>query len=392
MVSRLRHIHITSIDELRAAAPLWDDLWWRGDVALPTYRAELLAQWVDQFAPNRSFHALVVEDQGQWVAALPLVHRRLGRVLDVGVMPANQWSSRGDFLLDSAADVEDVLDGLTAAMSEIPWQLLWLDDVPVDTYRFQALAHALERSRTASDCHRNLEVGWISTEAEWESFRAGWSRKHRQQMSRHLRRLGRTGDVEFEMLSHIEPDQVGRWMRLGMEVEDRSWKGEAGTSVLRSPEMFRFFVEQASQAARWGQLRLSFLRLDHRPIAFAYGISAKGVYHSCKCGYDSRYAAFSPGQLLRYHLLEAFCADPECRAVDCLGPMTDAHRKWKPAPYALGKMIVAPRRLLGRMSLQTYKHVWPYVRRMRGEPSCRGRSCSAGSLAEGQPSLPARTS
>ena len=131
--------------------------------------------------------------------------------------------------------------------------------------------------------------------------------------------------------------------------------------------MLRFYVEQAEQLARWGQLRLSFLEAGAQPIAFAYGINAKGIYHSIKCGYDGRFATYSPGQLLRHHMFEAFCADPQCRAVDCLGPITGAHRRWRPTTYALGLMIVSPGRLLGRMALRAYKSWRPYVRRLRGE-------------------------
>lgn len=367
-VNGLRPIHITSINELRAAAAPWDDLWWRSDVALPTYRAELVAQWVEQFAPNARFHALVVEDHGQWVAALPLVHRRLGRLLDAGVMPANEWSSRGELLLDRAADVDAVLDVLVGAMRDLPWQLLRLDEAPLQTSRFRSLGRAIDRAAMASHRHALFQVGLIDTGGDWQQFRAAWSRKHRQQMARHFRRLAKQGNLSFRTHAQLDPQQIEVWMRRGLEVEDRSWKGRTGTSVLRTPGMFQFFLRQARQLARWEQVQLSFLELDRRPIAFAYGIAAKGVYHSCKRGYDARYAAYSPGQLLGYRMLEAFHADPECRAVDCLGPITDAHRKWKPSPYTLGRIVVAPGRMLGRMALCAYKRLRPKLRRLRGAP------------------------
>ncbi len=63
-MARQRIIHLNSIDDLRSAAPAWDDLWWRSDVALPTARAELLAQWLERFAPHRDFHAFAVEEDG----------------------------------------------------------------------------------------------------------------------------------------------------------------------------------------------------------------------------------------------------------------------------------------------------------------------------------------
>ncbi len=69
---------IDTLDAFRPAAEAWDDLWRRSGVALPTKRAPLLIQWIERFAPHAPFVALVVEENGRWLAALPLVGRRLG--------------------------------------------------------------------------------------------------------------------------------------------------------------------------------------------------------------------------------------------------------------------------------------------------------------------------
>ncbi len=376
-MDRTRVIHVTSIDDLLDAAPVWDDLWWRSEVTIPTYRAALIAQWARQFAPGADFHALVVEHQGQWVAALPLVRRRWGRIVDAGVLPVNQWSSRGELLLDPAAEVDTVLDALVAAIAELPWQLLWLDEVTLNAPGFMALRRAVGRAGMAAEGHRRFQVGRIEIGHHWQVYKQRWSRKHRQQMSRHLRRLQRKGGASFKMYRQLAPQQVEAWMRRGFEVEDRSWKGRAGTSVLRWPGMFDFFVRQAEQLAEWGQLTLSFLEADGRGIAFGYGICAKGVYHSCKGGYDPRYARYSPGQLLRCQMLEALHAEPDCGAIDFLGEMTDAHQKWKPTTYDVGRFTIAPGRMLGRMALSAYKYWRPQVGRLR-RIRTSGTSAAAG--------------
>ena len=51
---------------------MWDDLWWRSDVSNAAVRADMVAQWLELFARRGDFRALVVENQGQWLAALPL--------------------------------------------------------------------------------------------------------------------------------------------------------------------------------------------------------------------------------------------------------------------------------------------------------------------------------
>jgi len=354
-----RLIHLDSIEQLRDASTLWDELWDRSDVTLPTARAELVAQWVEQFAPRAGFRALVVEDQGRWVAALPLVPRTLGRMIPAGGMPSNEWSDSGELLLDPRARVNAALDVLVAGFAELPWQLLWLDDVVAEAPRWQALRAAIDRAGMAADFRPRLQIGRIEIGLDWDACRMRWSRKHRQQMARHVRQLDRRGDLQLVMMARLAPSEVEPWMRAGFKIEDRSWKGEAGTSVLSTPEMFDFFVRQAEQLADWGHLELAFLRSGGHPIAFGYGMAAKGVYHSCKIGYDPVYADYSPGQLLRYCMLEQFHQDPTRRVLDCRGPMTRAHANWRPVPYTVGRLAVAPRRLLGRAALDAYRRLWP---------------------------------
>ena len=84
-----------------------------------------------------------------------------------------------------------------------------------------------------------------------------------------------------------------------------------------------------------------------------------------KVGYDPEFAAQHPGQLLRYHLLEQFFAEPDRKALDFQGPMTAAHAAWLPELYAVGRLAVAPRSGWGRLAVRAYKHVWPCVRALK---------------------------
>ena len=68
-----RVVQLDSLADFRARAEAWDDLWRRSEATLPTLRAELTAQWIEQFAPGAKFRAVVVEHRGRPVAALPLV-------------------------------------------------------------------------------------------------------------------------------------------------------------------------------------------------------------------------------------------------------------------------------------------------------------------------------
>ena len=347
-MANLHAIHLKSVDELRAAAMVWDDLWWRSDSALPIARAELIAQWVEQFQPQADFHALAVADGDRWIAALPLVGRRVGRVLSAGGLPSNPWSPSGDLLLDPNADADAAMDLLLATVGQLPWQVLWMNETVPEHSRWQAMLRACDRAGVTCAQHERFRVGRVEIDGDWDQFQKRMSKSHRQSMNRAARRLSSEGDVQFDLYSHLDVEQVEPWLHAAFEVEDRSWKGEAGSSVLHTPGMFPFFVCQARQLAEWDQLQLAALRLDGRTLAFAYGFRVKNTCFAHKIGYDPSFAAFSPGQLLFWLMLEQLHHDGDIRALDFMGPLTESLSRWRPATYGVGRIALALPRPLGR--------------------------------------------
>jgi len=365
--SAVRVVRLQSIAELRTEAVQWDDLWQRSPTTLPATRAQTAALWLEHFTPGRPLCVLAVEDQGQWVGLLPLVQRRLARAVRTATLPNNGWATSGTLLLDPNADSTGTLDCLARAVRDLPWALLWLDEVPLQSPDWQALARSLRAWGCSVHEHPCYQVGRLRIGRDWQSCRAGWSRRHRQQMAAAARRLARKGDVELKVFTRLASHEIEPHLRRAFELEDRSWKGPAGTSVLSTKGMFAFFLRQAQQLAAWDQLELSLLFCGSRAVAFGYGQRAKGVYHSCKVGYDPEFADCSPGQLLRYYMLERFYGLPEYHTLDFQGPLSDAHARWQPQTYTVGRLAVGLPGLRGRVLVGAYRHVWPWVRRLRAK-------------------------
>jgi CelD/BcsL family acetyltransferase involved in cellulose biosynthesis len=368
-VNDLRCTQITSIDQLRAAAPDWDDLWWRSAVETPLARAELLAQWLDFFRPKAAFRALLVADGQRWIAALPLVSTRVGRLIPAGEMPCNPWACCGELLLDPAADADAACRRLMAEIGQLRWQWLWLDAVVAESPRWKALLRGCQQAGVPGSFHHRFRIGRVEISQPWDVYQKRLPKNHRQAMVRAQRRLACEGEVCFETRSHLEPAEAAPWMAEAFDVENLGWKGDAGSSVLRSGTMPGYFVRQAEQLARWGQLETAAVRLDGQMVAFVYGLRAKGVYFAYKIGYDPRLAAFSPGQLLFHHILEQLHHDGQTQALDFMGPLNQAQSRWRPTTYGVGRLVLAPRGRLGRAALLAYKHVWRRLSQWRNPPS-----------------------
>ncbi len=360
----LKLVCLESVPALRARADAWDDLWRRADVAAPTLRAELLAQWLEQFARGQPLRALVVTADGQFVAALPLVGLGHTRTSLFGRLPNGIWSSSGDLLLDPSADVGPALETLVGALGKLPWPGVCLDFVELASARWRALQLVLQQHGMPPSIHQQARVGQIEVDGSWQQYRQRWSRGHQKSLRRCERRLREAGACTLEICRDLTPDQVGARLLEGFEVEDRSWKGAAGTSVLRTRGMAPFFLRQAQQLARWGQLELVFLKLDGSPIAFEMGCVAKGVYFSHKVGYDQQFARCGPGRLLTRFQLEQYHADPERKLVDCMGELADAAACWVTRSYQIGRLLVGTGGRLGRLLTRAHADLWPKLRRV----------------------------
>jgi CelD/BcsL family acetyltransferase involved in cellulose biosynthesis len=347
-------VYLRSLEEFRAAASAWDDLWRRSETTFPTLRAALIAQWVEHFACRANFTALAVEEDGRFITALPLVGRKVARAFRGAALPCNEWSSHGDLLLDTTVDPIAPLDLLFSSLAQLPISLLWLDETLPDTNRWKTFYRASNGRRLKTVLRPRWSVGRVDIGRDWLGYRSNWSRKHRQQMARGIRQLLHYGEIRLALRSDFAPGEAAGWMRRGLEIEDLGWKGAGGSSVLKTPGMEAFFLQQAELLAQEKQLELAFLESAGRPIAFAYGQTAKGVFHSAKIGYDPALAECSPGQLLRYFLLERFFHEAGRKALDFLGPLTESHAAWRPQLYTVARWAAAIRNPAGKMALAAY--------------------------------------
>jgi CelD/BcsL family acetyltransferase involved in cellulose biosynthesis len=339
---------LSTPDELRHLGAAWDDLWERSDVTLPTLRSELLLAWLDDFAPHRRFRALIVRDGSRLLAGLPLVDMDHGGRWGIGALPNDYWSSTGDLMLDSSSDSSACIELLVAGLRGLPWSLLLLNQIQAKRPPWPSLCTSAGASGMAVHCYDMYRVGTIRFPEDAAAYLARCSRRHRQNMRRAQRMIDQAGSRRLRIYDSLEPDEVEPLLRVGFEIEDRGWKGRAGTAVLRSPALWEHYLRQARLLAASRQLCLVFLEHAGRPIAFEYSFMAKGHYFSPKVSYDEEFARFSPGQLLCHDLYSQMADSTDSPVVDLVGPLNDAERQWNTDEYQVETAMVAVRPVRGR--------------------------------------------
>ncbi len=332
----------SDLETFLANGPAWDDLWYRSSTILPTARAELVAHWLKHFAPTTRFCALAVAEGDRLVAGLPLVQRRIKGLFPAADLPSNPWATNGELLLDESADAAKVLNCLCQGLRQIGWPLLWMDMVPAQTRRWQIFLQEAQKVGLSTLVHWRYPVGIVHLPEDFSTYWASRSAKLQKKIRNSRRQLEETSGVpEIRLVCEATPLQWEKALDQAWQIEDASWKGQAGSSVLRTPGMREFYLEQTRILAQWGCARLAFLEVASRPMAFLFGWEAKGVFQGLKIGYDPAFARFSPGHLSWYLFCQTLIKRGNLVTVDFLGPLLDAHRQWATGSYPIGRVIIA---------------------------------------------------
>ena len=227
----------------------------------------------------------------------------------IGIAPLTSTSST----LRSATNVHTPVFGFVAAGEDTVRALV---EVALSIHRPHVAITHLEPADPAARAllelapragyHVNFEwtlaAPYVLIEGTFEEYEARLRKKLLTELRRRRRRLDEMGDLRLDVADGSS--DLDALLAEGYEVEGSGWKGKRGTSISSQRATRRFYAEIARWAAERGWLRLAFLRLNDKPIAFDYGLECCGTHYLLKTGYDESLARYAPGMILRRFMLE----------------------------------------------------------------------------------------
>jgi CelD/BcsL family acetyltransferase involved in cellulose biosynthesis len=251
----------------------------------------------------------------------------------VGILPLRRF--RG--VLSSTTNSETFLFGLLAANEAAAKQLSqalfsqrarridlsYLDSTDASVSVVRATASTLGYRVTSSSMQGSPYV--TISETTWEAYEKGLDRKLRSELRRRRRRLEEEGRLTLEVFDGKE--RLEELLEEGFRVEGSGWKDAAGTSIDTRQAARRFYTEIGRWAAKRGWLRLAFLQLDGRTLAFDYCLEYNKVHYLIKTGYDPSYRSFAPGMIIRYLMINRAFSEG-LALYDFLGVDAPWKRQW----------------------------------------------------------------
>jgi CelD/BcsL family acetyltransferase involved in cellulose biosynthesis len=277
-------------DRIEPLAEAWDELADRAG-APPFVRPGWIDAWRRSFGRG-ALRIFIVKRRDRLVGLAPL-ERRAGRLRS----PTNEHTPEFDVLaLDDEA------------------QRALVESLFADGARTVILRGMDARSRSSEAVHGGAGAAgyravvrplgrapYIRGGRSLADHERSLSRNLRHDVERRLRRLCEAGSVSVQLADGREG--LDELLDEGFGVERAGWKGGERTAIASDPRTRRFYADVAHWAASRGWLRLAFLRLDRRAIAFQFDLQVDRTYYSLKIGYDAEYERFSPGKLLAYTMI-----------------------------------------------------------------------------------------
>jgi CelD/BcsL family acetyltransferase involved in cellulose biosynthesis len=326
----------------------WDALCQRVD-APPFMRPGWFSAWIDAFGSGEP-ELLEARRGDELVGVLPLLRNRAGLA-----SPTN-WHTPAFCVVAEDDAVEQTLLAEALNRSNGRLDLGFLPDSK-DTERIVAGA----KRRGYRVISRIVEESpYVDLEGGWEAIEARLPSKRRSDLKRRKRRLSELGTYEFECLDGSE--RLEELLAEGLEVEAIGWEGRDGTPITAEKHTRLFYEQVARWAAPEGQLRLCFLRLDSKPIAFAYCLVDSGSIYVQKLGFDPEYGKYAPGLLLAREML-AQAAEMGLSTYEWLGADDPYKLIWAEQRHDRGRVQAFPRGANGLGQYLAWRYGRPLVQR-----------------------------
>jgi CelD/BcsL family acetyltransferase involved in cellulose biosynthesis len=281
-------ISVEALDGIAAVTAEWDALADRVGAA-PFLRPGWIDAWWSAFGRG-SLELLAARVDGRLAGFLPL-RRHRGRLNGTA-----NWHTPlfGPVAETAAVEAALLRYACEAAPGRVSLRFVVLGDAQLARWAKAARAAGRKpRTRVLVSSPR------VEIEGDWGSYEERLGRNLRANIRRAGRRLAAAGELSLEVADGRE--DLDALLAEGLRIEPSGWKTR--TAIQARPQTARFYGDVARWAADRGYLRLAFLRLDGRAIAFQLALEADGVYYALKGGYDPAFRRSSPGVLLIHKTL-----------------------------------------------------------------------------------------
>lgn len=233
---------------------------------------------------------------------------------------------RYEFFCDPAtpSDLETLWASLLASRRN---DAIILNLVPEASPTLAAALVAAKAAGWLTYTSRQFSTPWRELPSDREEWGKGLKSKFRSNLRNREKRLGRLGEIRFEMIN--QTDRLAESLPDFYRLESSGWKWEDRSSIVQQPHIKAFYDHLALNSGE--SIRIAMLYLDDRPIAAQLLRVLNDWVYVLKIGHHPEFRKYSPGQLIMRRTLE-HAIDSGVGNLDFLGEEETWKSDWNPTP------------------------------------------------------------
>jgi CelD/BcsL family acetyltransferase involved in cellulose biosynthesis len=352
---------ITDRDRFSSLNEAWDALATHHNSPLLTF--DWFASCVETVHAADPLRIVTVWEGDKLTAIAPLCLVKQKGIATLVLLGTTHLYEPSGFLFADQRSLARLLDGVTQL--GYPLTLLRLPGDPVLLACLTKLAWrkgTLLKRQTASS-------SFLSLPEDWNGFLQDLSPSRRYDFRRKRKSLDRAGHATTRIVSPTMAE-LPALLHSALVVEDRSWKGQQGSSLLKNKTLLAFFENFARRTCEAGLLRLCFLDLDGEPISMHIALLSHGRLWILKLGFDEALAKCSPGTQLAMDTIE-YSVQQRLAGYEFLGSAETWQLAWPVEAHTHFAVLFYPYSLRGFAGLAAFllsygkKTLMHWVKRLR---------------------------
>jgi GNAT acetyltransferase-like protein len=324
--------------------------------------------WWESFGAGNELHIVTVRERGVLRAVAPMMRTRTpiyGLKLDTIQAIYNPHTPRYDFIVGGNQDAQLYRAIWGSLRSEEQADAIVVTQVPNASRTTSMIEQLGKRDGWITGQWQAPSSPFISLVAGYEGFVNSLKNSSRYNLRKRYDRLKKKGAVDVEVVANL--NEVSEAMADGLRIEAAAWKGKHGTAIISDPAVAEFYVRLAERQAELEQVRLAFLRVGAKRIAFNYLLRGEKKLYGVKIGYDPAYHMYSPGNMLLNLILQQACAEG-IEEYDFLGADEEWKFEWTGKRREHRWLFLfrdrLPNRLLHRLKFNVAPALKPWLKRL----------------------------
>lgn len=163
------------------------------------------------------------------------------------------------------------------------------------------------------------------------SFEIYWQSRSKNLRAKMRRLAGRFEEQGGHLHEVRETSRMGEAVAEHGRLESAGWKGLKGTAIHKDNIQGLFYRDLLERFAAAGGARVFQLQLGGRVIASQIAVQENGILVLLKTAHDESFAAYSPGRLLDYLMLQRLFTEQELRVVEYYTSASAEDARWSTA-------------------------------------------------------------